>query len=398
MATIRWGTDVGADVCLPFVGNSVLDAARYIGAGDPDDDVALAWNEFASDVNTVGLWHGNEGTGTLVADASGQINGTLQGDQSANWLLPGWLGSAALAPNGAASIAVLGAGAAYAGAVSGVPDFCFEAWLRWDALPSSFDFIAACTWDWWDYGNWHVRIRDERNLYFALSVGGNALTELGAMTFITDALLGTWVHLCCEKSGTARTIYRNGTAVASDMVAGDVSIYDAGVLFPYGAIHGIKFRRSYDQNPVHFGDEYRLSNVARYSADFSPTRYPASGTVVAVTPLALPRTINAIAWAATTGVDIGDVYQIHVNTGTDLSPVWTQVGGDNPTSPITPIGLATTAADLVRVTLTPGFDATLSATLQNETPVLDWLEVDWAAVGGARAQYPRLSYGHLIGG
>ena len=41
MPSIRWGTDTGADVCVPFLGNVTLSGCRIIGAGGADDNVAL---------------------------------------------------------------------------------------------------------------------------------------------------------------------------------------------------------------------------------------------------------------------------------------------------------------------------------------------------------------------
>ena len=49
-----------------------------------------------------------------------------------------------------------------------------------------------------------------------------------------------------------------------------------------------------------------------------------------------------------------------------------QVGGDYPTSPITGLSAVASGTSAVKVELEPKSD-----TLQTETPVLDWVEIEW---------------------
>ncbi|MBC7289206.1 MAG: hypothetical protein H5T86_14440, partial [Armatimonadetes bacterium] len=80
MPTIAWGKSSGADVTLPWQGNCTVENCRVLRAGEPDDDIALAFSEFAPDSDTRLLYHFNEAGGVSVQDSSPYGNhGTLVG-------------------------------------------------------------------------------------------------------------------------------------------------------------------------------------------------------------------------------------------------------------------------------------------------------------------------------
>jgi hypothetical protein len=61
------------------------------------------------------------------------------------------------------------------------------------------------------------------------------------------------------------------------------------------------------------------------------------------------------------------------------------VGGDYPTSPVAISGLVLASEDAVRVELEPKADA-----LQSETPVLDWVQLEYVPVSTGRPWLPAL--------
>lgn len=61
--------------------NGYVDEVRVSNIVRYPATYALPSTAFSPDANTLGLWHLDEGTGTTAADASGNANGSLVGDQ-----------------------------------------------------------------------------------------------------------------------------------------------------------------------------------------------------------------------------------------------------------------------------------------------------------------------------
>ncbi|MCD6351694.1 MAG: LamG domain-containing protein [Armatimonadetes bacterium] len=351
MATIAWGKGSGGDVCLPWSGNASLEALRLVNAGQPDDDLLLAFNEFVPDENTVGLWHLNEagwtGTPDEVLDASGEghhgkaINGATTTD--------GWLDRAGQFEASQSQMVE----------ISTVP-----------SIPS-----GVMTLECWVY------VPDTNSYGVLIKIGDSDGVGLGIGTYLRTAdnkleavyewatwvhsnqTVGTgWHHVAFASAGTSPVFWIDGVEVpvttgrtpyAPTKVGGIGGQYDENTGLPSRCISALI-------------DEVRVSEGVRYSGDFSPTRYPTSGTVVAqYTPPSSSR-LTELSWDGTFGADYGQVRAIYVNSGGD----WQQVGGDYPSSPITGLNLPVTGPDLVKVELEPRQDA-----LQSETPTLDWLQV-----------------------
>jgi len=364
MPSIRWGLGTGADLCVPFLGNVALSGCRLIGAGGADDDIALAWNEADVDANTVSLWRMNEaawnGTAGEVVDASGNGNHgqSLSGANTAS----SWLNRYA--------------------------DFgTNDVWAAWFA---SIIWGDAHTLECWWYP-----FSGGLNNGFMLFSNGCSLRRNSRTGLINEYLYAThgatltfyvtnetWNHVAVqyERGGTQRVFVNGIQTVSGASGAGANSTGDL--------IVGRLSKSSTGYQNRCYVDDMRLSDAARYSDTFSPARYKSAAQNSGTQPYAqasyagLAGMVPAeVSWSATAGDLYGKVKRILVN---DVSAGWTAVGGNYPTSPVTISGLVLASADAVRVELEPKADA-----LQSETPVLDWLHLEYTLpVTGGRVYRP----------
>jgi len=129
-----------------------------------------------------------------------------------------------------------------------------------------------------------------------------------------------------------------------------------------------------------WNDIYVTTRALHGGVAFSPGRYPSSGTgTLSGTGLAT-RVPTAVSWTATEGASYGEVSKVEL---LDASLGWTQVGGDNPTSPISVSGITLAADQCLRVTLTPKADA-----IRSETPTLADLTLTYPDAATGRPWLP----------
>lgn len=365
MPSVRWGLGTGADVCVPFSGNATLSGCRIIGAGLEDDDVVLAWDEHAVDVNTVGCWRMN-GDWT---DASG--NGHDATPVYGPTFTAGWYDRA----GSFVRTSYQGLEIASDDALNIIGDMTFECWWyrttayssNWESLLAKRAFGAvACP-----YG---VNMRNGvLQWYFAD-------TAFRVCSHNSAPPLNAWTHLAFTRESGILRIWVNGTSVKQS----NFSAYS-----PTATADNLKFCQI---DPSHETlsatlDDMRLSNVSRYVANFTPVRYKSASQNAGIQPFvqcshsSLTGMVPAaVSWSATTGAGYGQVKRVLVN---DVSAGWTAVGGDYPTSPVAISGLVLASEDAVRVELEPKAD-----TLQSETPVLDWLHLEYLLPSGGRVYRP----------
>lgn len=366
MASIRWGLGTGAELCLPFTGNATLSGCRVVGAGGADDDIALAWNEADVDANTVGLWRMNEaawnGTAGEVVDASGNgYHGRAY--RSAN-TASGWMdrhGDFATS-----TTSVVECPAVLWGDVHTVDMW----WYPFSAgLNNGFAFTSV-----WVNGT-HLR----RN-----GLDGAYLSIMHGATLPFSVVQNAWHHIAMQYARTGlHEVYIDGQLAASAAPGTAANVSGTVRIGGWSTSSTSYWNQSYI-------DEARVSDVRRYSSDFTVARYRSAAQNSGTQPYAQASysgltgmVPGAVSWSATTGAGYGQVRRVWVN---DLSAGWVQVGGDYPTSPVSVSGLVLPSADAVRVELEPE----QVSGIQNETPVLDWVQLEYTAASTGRPWLPVL--------
>jgi hypothetical protein len=355
MATVAWGKDSGADVVMPWYGNSVLERTRIVGGGSPNDDVALDWNEFEVDAHTRAMWRMNEGSGTRAGDSSGYgHNGTLVGGAS-GWSNEAWLGPYCFRRTDDGSPGSSYITVQHADTLIGMTALTLEWWMKGEWFPArggdwrnpaaiskTFSYSAA-------FGNWGQDIN--ASVYIN---GARYLPSWGgALQRRVD-----WTHVAVTWNGTnAFECFVNGVSKGTRSAQAGAVTGQAGYALTMASAGFVGLL-----------DEVRISDVCRYTGSFAPTRYQESGTVTAQYELQSPYRLTEIGWAGTFGANYGLLTKLEVHT----TGGWVTVA-ENPAgveSPITGLDLIVAGPELVRATLVPKAD-----TLRSETPVLDWLGV-----------------------
>jgi hypothetical protein len=359
MPSIRWGTDTGAEVCVPFVGYSALSGCRYTGAGGADDGVALGWNEHVVDANTVGLWRMNEaawnGTAGEVLDYSGNGNH----GQSFNGVdtEAGWMGRSAnflLGVNAYVNLMNVGSNS-----------YTVEGWFNLDPTMPSYGYLYDAD----------LQMR----CYNMSSSNKLRFTSFGVYYDIARPAWNTWFHLRHTATrGTQAQVFLNGVSQGT---------WVPGTWGPASRVFRLASRNGTNDFAKCRIDDVKYSTVSQFSSDFTVARYKSAAQNGSVQPYAqcsqagLTGMVPAeVSWSATVGDLYGQVKRVLVN---DVSAGWTAVGGDYPTSPVSVSGLVLASADAVRVELEPKADA-----LQSETPVLDWLHLEYLLPSGGRVYRP----------
>ena len=136
-------------------------------------------------------------------------------------------------------------------------DFTIETWVRLSASQESGIYAQGS-----DANNmFEFFLGTDQTCKVKCYDGGSTIFnfEIGGSLFATN----TWTHIALVKKGSVFTYYQNGSAdgTATDTsVAGD----ETGVV-------KIGVRRSESSDLNGYMDEYRISNVARYHGDFTPS-------------------------------------------------------------------------------------------------------------------------------
>lgn len=147
-----------------------------------------------------------------------------------------------------------------------------------EIIPVNGDFTV----DWWEYctGNSATRFAQSVNggcggicaggsaninsLYIS-STGSSWNISSGSVMFNTA--LNTWVHWALVRNGNTWTTYRNGIKFAQITGVGTIFTNSSGLVigsFLYDANHYF----------VGYIDEFRISNIARWTEDFTPPTAP----------------------------------------------------------------------------------------------------------------------------
>ena len=361
MPSIRWGIDTGADLCVPFLGNVSLSGCRLVGAGGADDDVALAWDEHAVDANTVGLWRMNEAAWTGAAGEVLDSSGNGNHGQSYNGANTetGWLDRSAnflLGVNAYVDLMNVGSNS-----------YTVEGWFNLDPTMPSYGYL------------YDADLQMRCNNMSSLSK--LRFTSFGVYYDIARPAWNTWFHLRHTATrGTQAQVFLNGVSQGT---------WVPGTWGPVLRVFRLASRNGTNDFAKCRIDDVKYGTVSQFSSDFTVARYKSaaqnsgSQPSVSCTYAGLAGVApTAVSWSATEGDAYGRIKRVYVN---DLQAGWTQVGGDYPTSPVSVSGLVLASEDAVRVELEPKADA-----LQSETPVLDWVQLEYVPVSTGRPWLPAL--------
>lgn len=249
------------------------------------NDVAISWiNTDDAAVELLNFTGGQAGDSNfasvqLLADWDGIDAATSFTEESGNTAVATFAGTAQLDTAqqkfGTASL-LLDGNSDYvtfpdiAGYVLGSSDFTWEAWVRFNALPSASSengaIIAA---QWLSTGNqrsyvWGFDTSDEMKFQYSTDGSTSAtLTSSDAPTLAT----GQWYHCAVVRDGATTRMFIDGVALT---VSGNISgtIHNSTDTLRIGAINTSAGFRAYVDGWI---DDLRLTaGVARYTAGFTP--------------------------------------------------------------------------------------------------------------------------------
>ena len=296
-------TPVCAPPASPVASCSVSPTTAAIGEN-------VTWSASASGGSrpTKLLAHADEGTGTMLTDNSGYLNnGTING-AGIGWTASSRFGGSALIFGGDGSYVTFGSSPSlniFGG------DFTLEAWVRF-ADPSDTralilnrlindQFFAL------------VRSATNKLAYYHGSNDSNRFVLTGA----TDLGINTWYHVAVVRSGSTFRLFVNGVLDGSitPAVIGDPW---SGLAVKLGA-EGIGGEITV---PGTIMDEVRISNVARWTSNFTPptSAYTGQGNYI-------------FSWSgdAPLAGRTGDVTAVSYPTGGSKNG-WVSVNGEIPVS------------------------------------------------------------------
>ena len=206
------------------------------------------------DANTVLMLHGEDfsdssGTNKLVVNTGTTVNSSIRK-----------FGTSSLYFNGSSRLKATDSGFAV-----GVNDFTMEAWVYVPSANVNYSGIFCIGPVQGDSGL-HIRIYGTTGLQ--VWTGTGYVIVNGIYTINNVFALNTWWHIACVRNRSTITTYINGKAVHSfstsfSMVSGTVNL-------------GSAYSDLDDYFSTIYLDEFRFSDIARWTANFVPPTEPYS--------------------------------------------------------------------------------------------------------------------------
>lgn len=145
----------------------------------------------------------------------------------------------------------------------GSADFTIEQWVRFAGTPANNNGLAS---QWGGAGSrafvWYYT-QPSGGLEFDYSVLGTTVVTLAQFAWVPVAT--TWYHVAISRSGTNLRAFVDGTQVGSTYTIA-TGIFDSSAVFTIGTDGGTVLD-SFGGNV----DEFRVSNIARYTGTFTPS-------------------------------------------------------------------------------------------------------------------------------
>jgi len=212
----------------------------------------------ASPASPVGIWHFDEGIGSVAYDSSGTMppnDGTLSGGKFGNGLL--FDGSGYVEVPDSASLEITGT-------------ITLEAWIFAESFGSGDAFglqreivgkwedtnLGTASYILFTYGT-KLRFHVSDTGYDAYSIEGS-----------TDLLTNTWYHVAGVYDGTYLKVYVNGVSDATPVNIGTITIQQTSIPVRVGAYRYSGGWIAFFDGVI---DEVRISDNVRYTVDFTPT-------------------------------------------------------------------------------------------------------------------------------
>lgn len=231
--------------------NGWMDEVRISNVARYAANFTAPTTTFENDANTLLLIHadGPDASITVTDDNSGRSpNGLFQQNTAAISTAQSQFGGSSLSLNGSSSVNTPTSFA------FGRRDFTVEYWVRSTTL-SGYDI------------HWDLRGGNTSQISpIVYTLNGVLTLDVGATTRITGSTLSTntWYHIALSRSGTSTKLFVNGTQSGSTYT--DTNDYLAATPLYIGQSSG---------NGVDgFMDEFRISNSARYTANFTAPLTP----------------------------------------------------------------------------------------------------------------------------
>jgi hypothetical protein len=184
-------------------------------------------------------------------------------------------------------------------------DFTIDAWVRADNLTNQTNLYTHRT----DNNNYtNIALTTAGRVQWRVQIGGVQVVQI--ITGVGSVVADTWYHLAVVRRGNGWRIYLNGAVAASATVA--TALPDFTGPIEIGAFNG-------SGNWAGWIDEFRVSNVARWTDNFVPPGpYPAAAVLALLARTdALPLTFTEAAAILTTlaaadavGVSVTDMAAI----------------------------------------------------------------------------------------
>ena len=244
-----------------------MDEIRFSKTARYTANFSVATTPFVNDADTLFLIHGDGTNGsTVFRDDNGQGRSAVgiagNGNAQIDTAQSKFGGSSLLLDGTGDWLETTGVN------ISRSDNFTCEAWIRLAALPgtNSFSMLLSGV----GGGEQYMSIKNISGTYVSDIVVNNGSTIREEDYTISSISTNTWYHWAIVKNGSTLTHYFNGTALTTLYASSGTMSSGHG----FNAINKIGV---YSNNSLGWNghlDEVRVSNTARYTANFTPSTTP----------------------------------------------------------------------------------------------------------------------------
>ena len=148
----------------------------------------------------------------------------------------------------------------------GSSDFTIEFWIKATFTTAYQGILGNRGGTLSDYG-WAIQNNGTKNMIFEWSTTGTSKTRGITSSVIPSNV--TWEHWAVVRNGSTVTMYRNGVNVGSASISGAIYSTVQGLSVGY-----VRATATAGNAILAYIDELRISNIARWTGDFTPPTAP----------------------------------------------------------------------------------------------------------------------------